>query len=90
MLSVPVRPAASRLVTVMTLLPAVSGTDADQDVVPVAVPLPPAAFDQVTLVTPTLSAAVPPKATDEVVVLQVVALVGLVMVTVGAVVSGGV
>jgi hypothetical protein len=62
--------AASRAVTVMALLPGCNGTDADHEVVPDAVPLPPvAAFDQVTEVTPTLSEAVPPIARgDEVVV----------------------
>jgi hypothetical protein len=60
--SVAVLPAASRAVTVMTLLPAVRlMLLTDQLVVPLAVPLPPVEFDQVTWVTPTLSLAVPPR-----------------------------
>ena len=53
-------PAASRAVTVMTfdpLLRVIEGTL--HEVVPVAVPLPPALLLHVTEVTPTLSEAVP-------------------------------
>ena len=42
---------------------------ADQEVVPVAVPLPPRSFDQDTWVTPTLSEAVPPSVSELVVAL---------------------
>ena len=56
-------PAASRAVTVRTFVPSWRAMPlADQEVVPVAVPLPPRSFDQVTWVTPTLSDAVPAKA----------------------------
>src|SRR5262245_61868677 len=60
--SVPVFPALSRTVTVITFDPGVSGTDAVQPVVPVAVPLPPRLFAQLTWVTlrPPEAAAVPP------------------------------
>ena len=55
-----VLPAASRAVTVSTFDPDWSAIPlADQLVVPVAVPLPPRLFVQVTRVTPTLSDAVP-------------------------------
>ena len=54
--------AASRAVTVRTFDPLCSVTpEADQLVVPLAVPLPPRLLDQVTCVTPTLSDAVPPR-----------------------------
>ena len=80
--------AASMAITVIGLLPAISGTDADHDVVPDAGPLPPvAAFDQATLITATVSEEVPPRASIEAEVLQVGAVVGVVMLTVGAVVS---
>src|SRR3989304_3997812 len=60
--SVAVLAAASRAVTVSTFVPGWSAIPlADQDVVPVAVPLPPRLFVQVTWVTPTLSEAVPPR-----------------------------
>jgi hypothetical protein len=61
MVSVPELPAASRAVTVMTLDPLWRAIpEADHEVVPVAVPLPPRLLVQVTCVTPTLSEAVPP------------------------------
>jgi hypothetical protein len=64
MLSVPVLPAASRAVTVITLSPGCSEIDeADQEVVPDAVPDPPWLFAQLTWVTPTLSEADPPRVT---------------------------
>jgi len=85
---VPALLAASLAVTVITLLPTFSGTEADHDVVPDARPLPPvAAFDQVTLVTPTLSEAVPPTTIGEDDVLVSNAVTGLVMETVGGVLS---
>jgi hypothetical protein len=66
------------------------GTDAiDHDDVPVATPLPPRLVDQLTWVTPTLSLAVPPTASVEAFAAHVAELVGVVIVTVGAVVSGG-
>ena len=87
--SVFVLPAASRAVTVSTFAPDCSAIPfTDQAAVPVAVPLPPRLFDQVTCVTPTLSAAVPPRFNGVVLVLKVVPLVGAVIVTVGGVVSG--
>jgi hypothetical protein len=53
-------PAVSVAVMVMVLRgPEVRGTEADQAVVPLAVPEPPAEFDQVTEATATLSEAVP-------------------------------
>jgi hypothetical protein len=89
--SVPVLPAASRAVTVSTFAPLCSAMLlAVQLVVPLAVPLPPRSFVHVTWVTPTLSDAVPPKFTVLLVVLYVLLEVGEVIVTVGAVVSGGV
>src|SRR6185503_8178390 len=52
--------AASRAVTVITVVPAPSGTLAiDQAVVPVATPLAPRLVVQLTCVTPMLSLAVP-------------------------------
>src|SRR6266705_1447345 len=85
-----VLPAASRAVTVRTLAPGCSTMPlTDQVVVPVAVPLPPWLLLHVTCVTPTLSAAVPPSISGVVFVVKVVAVVGVVMVTVGGVVSGG-
>ena len=64
-LSLPALPAASRAVTVIILFsPHISGISvADQLVVPEAVPLPPLLFVQVTVVTPTLSDALPPRLT---------------------------
>jgi hypothetical protein len=52
-------PAASYARIVTTFDPTSSGIDADQLVVPLAVPEPPVFVDHVTLVTPTLSLAVP-------------------------------
>src|SRR5436190_1247306 len=52
-------PAESLAVTVMRLAPGLSGTEADHEVVPDAVPLPPWLFDQLTCVTPPRSAATP-------------------------------
>jgi hypothetical protein len=61
--------------------------EADQLVVPVAVPLPPALLLHVTCVTPTLSAAVPAIVSGVVFVEYVVPDVGEVILTVGGVVS---
>ena len=73
----------------MRFTPDCSGTPlTDQVVVPDATPLPPRSFVQLTWVTPTLSEAVPPRFSGVVLVLKVGALVGVVIVTVGAVVSG--
>src|SRR3989304_6296055 len=84
--AVPVLPAASRAVTVSTLVPGRSAMPpADQVAVPVAVPLPPRSLVQVTWVTPTLSAAVPPSASEVLLVLYVAPDVGDVIATVGAV-----
>ena len=59
-LSVPTLFAASLAVMVMMLVPGLSGTDAVHESVPEVEPLLPVArFDQVTLVTPTLSVADP-------------------------------
>src|SRR5205823_392922 len=58
-----------------------------QLVVPVAVPLPPRLFAHVTWVTPTLSAAVPPSVSAVLLAVYVGEAVGVVMATVGAVVS---
>jgi hypothetical protein len=55
--------------------------------VPLAVPLPPRLFDQVTRVTPTLSLAVPDKVTVPVVVVKLVEVVGPWIVTTGTVAS---
>src|SRR3977135_2079391 len=80
--------AASRAVTVNTFAPGCSTIPlTDQPVVPVAVPEPPALFVHVTCVTPTLSAAVPLTVTGVVFVRYVPPLVGLVMPSVGIVVS---
>jgi hypothetical protein len=73
----------------MTFDPVAMEIEADHDAVPVAVPEPPvAALDHVTCVTPTLSEAVPPRASGVEDVDQVVEVVGAVMVTAGAAVSG--
>src|SRR4051812_21630995 len=73
----------------MTLLPDCSAMPlADQLVVPVAVPEPPALFDQVTCDTPTLSLAVPLIVSGDVDVAYVDPEVGPVMLTAGACVSG--
>jgi hypothetical protein len=88
---VPVLPAASRAVTVITFAPDWSAIEAVvQVVVPEAVPEPPRSFSHVTWVTPTLSEAVPPRPTVDPVVVYVADEVGDVMLHVGAVVSGGV
>jgi len=81
--ALPALPAASLAVTVMTLAPGLSGTEADQAVVPDAVPLPPWLFDQVTCMTPTRSAATPVNVT----VLLVVEGEGVAIDTVGATTS---
>jgi len=61
----PVLPAASNAVTVNTLEPGCNAIPlAVQLVVPVAVPEPPLLFVQRTLVTPTLSDAVPCRVTE--------------------------
>jgi hypothetical protein len=84
-------PAASLAVTVRMLTPLSKLMPlALQEVVPAAVPLPPRLLLHVTWVTPTLSVAVPPKFNDPVAVEKVGLLVGEVMATEGAVVSGGV
>src|SRR5205823_9568641 len=81
-------PAVSRAVTVRRLAPAWRTMPlAVQLVVPVAVPLPPRVFAQVTCVTPTLSDAVPPSARDDVGVLYVEPAVGVVIATIGSVAS---
>src|SRR5437762_3399468 len=78
--------AASRAVTVRTLAPVWRTMPlAAQLVVPVAVPLPPRLFAQVTCVTPTLSDAVPRSARDDVRVLYVEPEVGVVIAIVGSV-----
>src|SRR4030095_4383971 len=83
-----VLPAASRAVTVMMLVPACSAiAPADQLVVPAAVPLLPRLFVHVTCVTPTLSEAVPPSASEGPVATNVEAEVGAVMAIDGAIVS---
>jgi len=89
--SVAVLPAASRAVTVTTLAPACNTIPAAvQAVVPVAVPLPPRSLLHVTCVTPTLSAAVPPTVSGLAGAVYVTSVVGVVITTVGAVVSAGV
>jgi hypothetical protein len=83
-----VLPAASRAETVRVLEPGRSAiAPVVQVVVPVAMPLPPWLFVQVTWVTPTLSEAVPPKVRVEPLVVKVGLVVGDAMVTEGAVVS---
>jgi hypothetical protein len=73
----------------MTLFPGVSATDATlQLVVPLAVPeAPVAAFVHVTVVTPTLSDAVPPRGTVAEAVGYVGEDVGVAIVQVGTVAS---
>src|SRR2546428_11247119 len=74
----------------MTLPPASSGIPtAAHLVVPLAAPLPPRSFAHVTWLTPTLSLAVPPTVSGVVFVVYVAPAVGLVIATVGGVVSGG-
>jgi len=58
-----------------------------QFVVPVAVPLPPRLLAQVTCVTPTVSDAVPPSVSVGLLVVKVGFVVGVVMVSVGALAS---
>jgi hypothetical protein len=72
----------------MTFAPVTRGMLALQEVVPVAVPLPPRELVQLTCVTPTLSEAVPAKLMG--VLLAEVLAAGVVIETVGAVTSGGV
>jgi hypothetical protein len=87
-LSVAVFPAVSRAVTVSTFVPVWRVMPlAVQLVVPVAVPLPPRSFAHVTCVTPTESDAVPPSVRVGLLVVKVGFVVGVVMVTVGAVPS---
>ena len=63
--AVPTLPAASRAVTVMTFEPPSSATlGTAQSPVPAAVPEPPRLFCHVTCVTPTLSVALPLRASD--------------------------
>jgi len=86
--SVVVLPAASRAVIVSTFDPVWRAIPlAVQLVVPVAVPLPPRLFAHATWVTPMSSAAVPPRIRGEPLVAKVGLAVGVVMVTVGGVVS---
>src|SRR5438128_187381 len=86
--AVPVLPAASRAVIVRTFVPLCRTIPlAVQLVVPVAVPLPPRLFAHVTWVTPMLSDAVPATVSGLVFVVKVGPEVGVVMLTVGAVVS---
>ena len=85
---VPLLPAASRAVTVITLEPDCSPIPlTDQFVVPVAVPLPPRLLLHVTCVTPTLSDAVPATARGLMFVVNVELEVGVVIATVGALLS---
>lgn len=87
---VPLFPAASLAVTVMTLLPDCSVMpDADHEVVPEQVPEPPLSLDHVTAATPTLSEAVPPMERVDEVVVYVPLLTGEVIDILGVVVSGG-
>lgn len=87
--SVPVLEPTSVAVAVMTLLPGANATPPGtvHVPVPVAVPDPPAALLQVTDVRPTSSLAVPPSETMFWLVVNVVADVGDVIVTVGAAAS---
>ena len=86
---VAVLPALSVAITAITLLPLAKLTlETLQLVVPLAVPLPPPLLLHVTLITPlVLSEALPPKLMVPVVEVYVALDVGLVMVTVGAVLS---
>ena len=87
--SVATLPAASRAVTVIRLVPTTTGTEAtDQLAVPVAMPLPPLLFVQVTCVTAASSEAVPASAIVAPAVAKVEAVVGVAIVTVGTFVSG--
>jgi hypothetical protein len=72
----------------MMFVPVNRGTPvALQFVVPLATPLPPRSFAQVTRETATLSAAVPPNDIVEYVVAYVAPVVGVLMANVGRVVS---
>jgi len=86
-------PAESKARTVIALEPAARGIEALQDVVPPALPVAPlAAFDQVTVPTPTLSAAVPATVRGVELDVQEADVVGELIVMEGGVVSpaGGV
>jgi len=83
-MSDPALPAASCDVTVITLLPTLRAMLAIvQLVVPVAVPDPPSELTHVTLVTPMLSEAVPPRLIGDEIVEYTWLLVGDVIVQVG-------
>jgi hypothetical protein len=87
--SLAVWPAASRAVTVMMLVPLCSAIEEMfQLVVPLAVPLPPRSFVHVINVTPPEPAAVPLNAIAPALVANDEAVVGLVIVIVGGLVSG--
>src|SRR5262249_28376542 len=79
--AVPVLPSASCPVTVITFEPCWSGTDAVHAVIPLAAPLPPRLFAQVTCVTPVV--AVPAIDSDVALVENVGFEVGVVIVTPG-------
>ena len=79
-------PAESVAVIVIVLLPTCSGTlFADQEVVPVQVPLPPLLLDHVTGVKPILSDAVPDNVIAPALVIYVEPLEGAVIATTGGV-----
>ena len=81
-------PATSVDVTVMTFVPIARGTEAVQEVVPVAVPVPPvSALDHWTEATPRLSEALPPRRSGPVFVKKVERAVGAVIETLGGVAS---
>ena len=84
-----VLPAPSAAVTVMVLSPPERFIlETDQFVVPLAVPLPPLSLLHVTLPIPLVpSEALPPKLIGMLVAVYLLLDVGLVMLTVGAVVS---
>ena len=83
----PCEPSESWTVAVITLEPGWSTIpDADQLVVPTAVPEPPALFDHVTAVSPPVpDVAVPPRVSGVVAVEKVGELVGIVIAMVGGV-----
>src|SRR5579883_2327159 len=84
---VPTVPTTFVAVTVMVFTPGASGTDADQAAVPVATPLEGttrASVDQLTLVRPTASDAVPERTAGAVPVVNVSPVVGVVIATWGA------
>ena len=87
--AVAVLPAASRAVMVIVFAPLARAMLALQEVVPVAVPAPPAELDQLTWVMPPASEAVPEKAMG-VLPVETGLVAGVEIATVGAVVSGGV